>query len=64
MLVVAFIFIASFFHVELVWNMADMFNGLMVLPNLAALLLLSPVVIRLTREIGQRRDDSAVTEGE
>ena len=48
-LVVMFIFAASFFKVSLVWDMADMFNGLMVLPNLAALLLLSPLVVRLSK---------------
>ena len=47
--VIIFIFSAAFFKVELVWNMADMFNGLMVLPNLAALLLLSPLVIKLSK---------------
>ncbi|MDL2316834.1 sodium:alanine symporter family protein [Desulfovibrio sp. OttesenSCG-928-A18] len=36
--------------VDLVWGLADVFNGLMALPNLVALLLLSPVVIKLTRE--------------
>lgn len=39
------IFFASMVKVELVWQLADLFNGLMVLPNLAALLLLAPVVI-------------------
>ena len=48
-LVVIFIFMAAFFKVGLVWDMADMFNGLMVLPNLVALLLLSPLVIRLSK---------------
>jgi AGCS family alanine or glycine:cation symporter len=33
-----------------VWNLSDLFNGLMALPNLVALLLLSPVVFRMTRE--------------
>ncbi len=47
--VIIFIFSAAFFKVELVWNMADMFNGLMVLPNLVALLLLSPLVIKLSK---------------
>ncbi|AWH89369.1 alanine/glycine:cation symporter family protein [Limnobaculum parvum] len=51
-LVICFIFIASLFNVELVWKMADMFNGLMVLPNLAALLLLSPIVIKLGKMSG------------
>jgi AGCS family alanine or glycine:cation symporter len=35
---------------ELVWGLADLFNGLMAIPNLIALLLLSPVVFKLTRE--------------
>lgn len=52
--VVVFIFSACFFKVDLVWNMADMFNGLMVLPNLAALLLLSPIVIKVTKEVKER----------
>lgn len=33
-----------------VWKMSDALNGLMAIPNLIALLLLSPVVFRLTRE--------------
>ena len=38
------------------WLLADVLNGLMAIPNLIALLLLSPVVFRLTREYfaGQR----------
>ncbi|WP_245576324.1 alanine/glycine:cation symporter family protein [Desulfovibrio cuneatus] len=32
------------------WSFSDLFNGLMALPNLVALLLLSPVVFRLTKE--------------
>ncbi|KPK39978.1 MAG: sodium:alanine symporter [Gammaproteobacteria bacterium SG8_47] len=32
------------------WLLADVLNGLMAIPNLIALLLLSPVVFRLTRE--------------
>ncbi len=34
---------------ETVWSVADVMNGLMALPNLIALLLLSPVVFRLSR---------------
>ncbi|WP_111640818.1 alanine/glycine:cation symporter family protein [Marinimicrobium alkaliphilum] len=34
---------------EFVWLLADTLNGLMALPNLIALLLLSPVVMRLSR---------------
>ncbi|MEY1662581.1 alanine/glycine:cation symporter family protein [Isoalcanivorax beigongshangi] len=35
---------------QLVWNAADVLNGLMAIPNLIALLLLSPIVIKLARE--------------
>jgi AGCS family alanine or glycine:cation symporter len=31
-----------------VWNMSDMFNGLMVIPNLLALLALNGVVAKTT----------------
>jgi AGCS family alanine or glycine:cation symporter len=36
-------------HIKLLWLAADTFNGLMALPNLVALILLSPVVFKLTR---------------
>jgi len=35
---------------EFVWLVADTLNGLMALPNLIALILLSPVVFKLTKE--------------
>lgn len=35
---------------DFVWLLADTFNALMALPNLIALLLLSPVVFKLTKE--------------
>jgi len=37
-------------ELDLVWLIADTLNALMALPNLIALLLLSPVVFRLSRE--------------
>ena len=36
--------------VNLVWALADMFNGLMVIPNLLAMLALSGVVVKLNKE--------------
>ena len=36
--------------VDLVWNIADTLNGLMAVPNLIGLLLLAPMVFRVTRE--------------
>ncbi|MCI5584066.1 MAG: sodium:alanine symporter family protein [Lachnospiraceae bacterium] len=49
-IVVIFVIIGSALKVELVWNMSDMFNGLMVLPNLIALLPCVGVVLEKTRE--------------
>jgi Na+/alanine symporter len=37
-------------QVDLVWNMADMFNGIMVLPNLVALFILIPQVKALLKD--------------
>lgn len=46
---------------DFVWLLADTFNALMALPNLVALLLLSPVVFKLTREYfdKEKKQDSA-----
>jgi len=38
------------FQLEFVWLLADTLNALMAIPNLIALLLLSPVVIKLTKD--------------
>jgi AGCS family alanine or glycine:cation symporter len=37
-------------QLDFAWLLADTLNGLMALPNLASLILLSPVILRLTRE--------------
>ena len=47
---VAAIPMGTVLHLDLVWVIADTLNACMAIPNLAALLLLSPVVFRLTRE--------------
>lgn len=44
------IFIGSVANLTLVWNVADMTNALMAIPNLIALLLLSGVVVKETRK--------------
>ncbi len=36
--------------VDLVWNLADTLNGLMAVPNLVGLLLLAPMVFKVTRQ--------------
>lgn len=40
--------------VQLVWDLSDTFNGLMALPNLIGVLLLSPMVIKITRNYTDR----------
>ncbi len=42
----------------IVWGIADTLNGMMAIPNLIALLLLSPVIFKLTREYfaAEKRD--------
>ncbi len=49
-LVLGFIVLGSFLEVDLVWDIADMFNGFMVLPNIIALFALSPIVIKSFNE--------------
>ena len=49
-LYVAVVFIGPYLTVSVVWGAADVFNGLMAFPNLVALVLLSPVVWRVTRD--------------
>jgi AGCS family alanine or glycine:cation symporter len=34
----------------LAWDIADTLNGLMAIPNLIAVIALSPVVVRMTKE--------------
>lgn len=45
-----FIVVGSFQKVTLVWDMSDMFNGLMVIPNLLAVLALSGIVAKLAKD--------------
>ena len=43
------VFVGAVAQLDLVWLVADVMNALMAIPNLIALLLLSPVIFRLTR---------------
>jgi AGCS family alanine or glycine:cation symporter len=49
-LVMIFIFVGSVLKIELVWELADFFNGIMVIPNLLALLFLSGKVLHLLED--------------
>jgi len=47
---IVLVFIGSVQSIDLVWNLSDAFNGLMAIPNLIALLSLSPLIFLMTRE--------------
>lgn len=47
------------FKVDLVWNLSDTLNGLMAVPNLIGLLLLAPMVFKVTREYFDKESTSA-----
>ena len=57
LLVLAFVLVGSALQVDLVWSLSDLFNGLMVLPNLIGLLALSGLVVRMTKGVRSQRDE-------
>lgn len=52
---IASVFIGTVATLDLVWLFADTFNGLMAIPNLIALLLLSTVVVKETKDFLAKR---------
>ncbi len=54
LLYVLVVFIGPYLTVSVVWGIADTFNGLMAFPNLVALVLLSPVVWKTTKDYFDR----------
>ena len=46
---IAFIIVGALGGLEFVWDLADTANGLMAIPNLIALLLLSPLLVKIVR---------------
>lgn len=55
LLYVLVVFVGPYLTVSVVWGLADTFNGLMAFPNLIALILLSPVVCRVTKDFLHRQ---------
>ena len=53
LIVVVFIVVGSTLKVDLVWELADFFNGLMVIPNALALLALGGVVVNICKKFGK-----------
>ncbi|MBI5110799.1 MAG: sodium:alanine symporter family protein [Rhodovulum sp.] len=60
------VLIGTITHLDTVWLIADTLNALMAVPNLISLVLLSPVVVELTRahfaDMARRPAEAAVTE--
>ena len=54
LIVLVFIIVGSTLKVDLVWSLADFFNGLMVIPNALALLALSGTVGALSKKFGAK----------
>lgn len=48
LLFVVMIFVGAMLKLELVWNISDLFNGLMIIPNLIGLILLHKVIVSET----------------
>ena len=55
LIVVVFIIVGSTLKVDLVWELADFFNGLMVIPNALALVALSRVVGEICRKYSGKK---------
>ena len=52
---IGFIFAGSLFKNDLVWELADMFNNIMVIPNVLALFVLGSIVVSAVKE-GKRKN--------
>ena len=54
--------IAPVASLNLVWTIADILNALMAIPNLIAVLLLSPVIVQETKKYIDHLDEKDTTE--
>ena len=52
------VFIGPYMTVSAVWTIADIFNGLMAIPNMIALFALSGVVVKETKDFFRRHNES------
>ncbi len=56
------VFIGPYMTVEAVWTIADIFNGLMALPNMIAIFALSGIVVRETKDFFVRQKNGMTVE--
>ena len=54
-IVICCIFSATIFRADLIWELADTFNGIMVIPNVIAIIILAPQVKKIYKRFLQRR---------
>ena len=54
-LAIAFIFLGTLFPNDLVWELADMFNNIMVIPNVIALAVLSAIVVAAAKKSAKEK---------
>ena len=52
-----FVLVGALAELDTVWAIADLFNALMAFPNLIGLLLLTPVIVKVTREFFENNSD-------
>ena len=52
---VVIVFLGSVMEAKLAWDLSDTFNGLMMLPNLIGVLVLSPMVMKATKNYVDRK---------
>lgn len=57
LLFIIFLFLGANMELKLVWDISDTLNGIMAIPNLIALILLSPVVIAVTKNYLERKNN-------
>ena len=59
---IAAVFIGPYLAVEAVWNLADIFNGLMAIPNVIAIIMLSGVISSETKDYFKRLHEGKIKE--
>ncbi|MCG8568632.1 MAG: sodium:alanine symporter family protein [Spirochaetes bacterium] len=60
-LFIIFVGVGSVAQLNLVWSLSDTFNGLMAIPNLIGLLLLTPVIVKETNKHFQLKKEEQIT---
>ena len=57
---VLFVLVGSTMELQVAWNISDMFNGLMAIPNLLGVLVLSGTVVAITKNYLARQSGGAI----